>query len=107
MKECQYKKNCRSYPSKCITCVNNPDYKEDHYVPGDKIWPSIKPIEPTWPMTRPDTTKPYIINVAGDQPCLAEALDKQIRKERNLPDGAIVPLLINCPCPKCSGRITC
>lgn len=42
-----------------------------------------------------------------DEPCQANQIAKKIRRERNLPEGAVVPLLYVCRCPKCSPLIRC
>lgn len=39
--------------------------------------------------------------------CMAEELAREIRKERGLPSGVVVPLLISCPCERCSPRLNC
>jgi len=39
-----------------------------------------------------------------EQPCLAKACAKQMRKERGLPKGSPVAVYVDCPCPKCKPR---
>jgi hypothetical protein len=39
-----------------------------------------------------------------EQPCLAEQCAERIRREQGLPPGTPVPVLISCPCPRCSPR---
>lgn len=42
-----------------------------------------------------------------NHPCLVEQCAESERKRRRLPKGTIVPVMIRCPCPKCSPKITC
>ena len=39
-----------------------------------------------------------------EQPCLAEACAKQMRKERGLSEGSPVAVYVDCPCPKCKPK---
>lgn len=97
LKECKYKEKCRGYPSKCIDCQNSPNFKADYYEPDIKrprIW-----------TTDPNTNPFYKVTIAdGSQPCLAERCAENIRRQNGLPPGTPVPVLISCPCPKCTPR---
>lgn len=42
--------------------------------------------------------------LGSDDKCIARECAEQICKDRGLPPGTAVPVMISCPCPRCTPR---
>lgn len=72
-------------------------------------WSPTPSLPDPWKDSQP-IWRPFFVEtppINKDRSCAAESCAKEIRKRQNLPPGAIVPVAIWCPCPKCSGGIRC
>jgi len=57
MKECQYKKKCKSWGIMCDSCKHNPNPDEDYYEPNNKrprIWTTDPNTNPFYKVTIAD-----------------------------------------------------